>query len=309
VVVGTEYFDDAGVVRFGDNQGLVTSVDYFTPVVDDPRDYGRIAAANSLSDIYAMGASPISALNIVGFPENKLDLDVLAEILTGGAEVTAANGIPIVGGHSFKSDEPFYGLSVTGVVQLDQMMLNNACRPGDYLYLTKPLGSGLITTALKGGIASDEIVAKAVAIMSQLNKGAAEAAVKARVKAATDVTGYGFLGHLYEMMKASNACAEVSFEKTPLMEGTLELAELQTFPGGTGANFIFVDKYTFWDDKLTLNEKRILCDAQTSGGLILAVAADKHEMLENELVKRNVMVCRVGQVVEKKKWCLKVNKS
>ena len=212
---------------------MVTTVDFFTPVVNEPRDFGRIAAANSLSDIYAMGGTAISALNIVGFPENKLPLEVLAEILAGGAEIAMKHNIPIVGGHTLKSDEPFYGLSVTGKVDLEQLMENRSAKPGDYLYLTKPLGSGLITTALKGNVVSDEVVARAIEIMSQLNKDASEAAIKAGVKAATDVTGYGFLGHLLEMMMASKTSAEIYYNKVPLMQGTLELAELQTFPGGT----------------------------------------------------------------------------
>jgi len=306
--VGTEFFDDAGVVKYDDNIGLVTSVDYFTPVVDEPRDFGRIAAANSLSDIYAMGATPISALNIVGFPEKKLPLEVLAEILAGGAEISIKHNIPIVGGHSVKSDEPFYGLSVTGKVNLDQLMTNTSSRPGDYLYLTKPLGSGLITTALKGGLAPPEVVAKAVEIMVELNNYASLAGIKAGVRAATDVTGYGFLGHLLEMMMASNVSAIVYFNNVPLMDGTLELARKQTFPGGTGANLLYTDKYSMWDEELTLDEKRILCDAQTSGGLILSVPAKRHKLLEEELSKYGVIVNRVGEVIEKEEWYLKVNR-
>lgn len=309
VLVGADFFDDAGVVKFDDKIALVTTVDYFTPVVDDPRDFGRIAAANSLSDIYAMGGMPISALNIVGFPEKKLSLDILGDILAGGAEVLDENDIPLVGGHSFKSDEPFYGLSVTGKVEIDKVMTNAACKPGDYLYLTKPLGSGLITTALKGGKASDDIVAKAVEIMVALNKNACEAARLTGVMAATDVTGYGFLGHLLEMMLASKTSAVIHYDPVPLMDGVLELAELQTFPGGSGANFMYVDKYAVWDDRLSLNEKRILCDAQTSGGLIIAISPDRHKQLETELSKRSVIIARVGEIVKQEQWSIKVNKN
>lgn len=309
VLVGTEFFDDAGVIRYDDKIGIVTTVDYFTPVVDDPKDFGRIAAANSLSDIYAMGGKPLSALNIVGFPEKKLPLEILGDILVGGAEVTSSNGIPIVGGHSFKSDEPFYGLSVTGLVEIEKMMINSNCKPGDYLYLTKPIGSGLITTALKQDRAKPDIVEKAVKIMVQLNKDAAEAAVESGVIAGTDVTGYGFLGHLMEMMIASNTTAVIDSDSVPLMEGVHELAELQTFPGGTGANLIYADKHATWDEALSLNEKRLLCDAQTSGGLILVASPDNHEKLENELRKRNVLVARVGKVIKREEWLLKINKS
>jgi len=309
VLVGTDYFDDAGVVRYDDKFGLVTTVDYFTPVVDDPTDFGRIAAANSLSDIYAMGAQPISALNIVGFPEKKLPLDILGDILAGGASVALECGIPIVGGHSLKSDEPFYGLSVTGIVEIAKMMTNSNCRAGDLLYLTKPLGTGLITTALKRGQAPDDVVAKAIEIMATLNKEASEAAIAAGVTAATDITGYGFLGHLMEMMIGSQKSAIVYADKVPLMDGVSELSELQTFPGGTGANLLYVDKYTFWDDLLTLNEKRILCDAQTSGGLLLSVSRENHILLEQELAKRNVLLARVGEVIEKQTWRIKINKN
>lgn len=309
VLVGTEFFDDAGVIRYDEKTGLVMTVDYFTPVVDDSRDFGRIAAANSLSDIYAMGATPIAALNIVGFPEKKLPLEVLGDILAGGAEVLTEYQIPIIGGHSFKSEEPFYGLSVTGHVQLDQMMKNSGCRQGDLLYLTKPIGSGLITTALKAGKAPAEIVANAVAIMAALNKDASEAAIAAGVRAATDVTGYGLLGHLMEMMIASGTSAIARFDDVPLMDGVLELAELQTFPGGTGANLIFVDKHAEWADDLSLNEKRILCDAQTSGGLILAVSRDKKAALENQLTSKNLPVHCIGEVIEKQKWHLQIKKS
>ena len=309
MLVGTEFFDDAGVIRYDEKTGLVMTVDYFTPVVDDSRDFGRIAAANSLSDIYAMGATPIAALNIVGFPESKLPLEILGDILAGGAEILTEYHIPIIGGHSFKSDEPFYGLSVTGHLQLDRMMKNSGCQPGDLLYLTKPIGSGLITTALKADKAPAEIVAKAVDIMATLNKDASEAAIDAGVKAATDVTGYGLLGHLMEMMIASGTSAAVRFDAVPLMDGVLELAELQTFPGGTGANLIYVDKHAEWDDNLSLNEKRILCDAQTSGGLILAVPGDKKAALENQLASKNVPVQCIGEVIEKQKWHLQIKKN
>ena len=309
VLVGTEFFDDAGVVRYDEKTGIVTTLDYFTPVVDEAYDYGRIAAANSLSDIYAMGGRPISALNIVGFPEKKLPMELLAEILKGGAEVTSGNGIPIVGGHSFKSNEPFYGLSVTGLVDIDKMMTNSNCKPGDKLYLTKPIGTGLITTALKQDKAKPEIVAKAVEWMATLNKAAAEAGTESGVIAATDVTGYGFLGHLMEMMMASKTSAIVNYEAVPLMDGVHELAELQTFPGGTGANLMYVDKHALWDDNLELNEKRLLCDAQTSGGLIIVVNAEKSELLKRELKNRDVLVACVGEVVKQEQWRLKINKS
>ena len=309
VLVGTEFFDDAGVVKYDEHIGLVTTVDYFTPVVDEPRDFGRIAAANSLSDIYAMGATPIAALNITGFPEKKLPLEILTEILSGGLEITSKADIPIVGGHTLTSDEPFYGLSIVGKVKIEQMMTNSNSRPGDLLYLTKPLGSGCITTALKADKAPAEVVAKAVEIMVTLNKDASESAIKAGVKCATDVTGFGFLGHLLEMMMASKTSAVVYLDRVSLMDGVVELAKEQTFPGGTGVNLIYVDKHALWDKKITLEEKRILCDAQTSGGLLLSIAKDNSKKLEDELTKRGVLVCCVGEIIKKEKWYLKINRS
>ena len=296
-------------MHFSGDIGLVTTVDYFTPVVDDPFDFGRIAAANALSDIYAMGATPISALNIVGFPESKLPLDVLVEILKGGAQIARQANMPIVGGHSVKSDEPFYGLSITGQVDINKMMTNANCREGDILYLTKPLGSGLITTALKNDKAAPEIVRKAVEIMVTLNKQASEAAIGVKVKAATDVTGYGLLGHLLEMMLASNTSAMIDFEAVPLMDGVVELARLGTFPGGSIANFKYVDQYATWDDKMLPEEKKILCDAQTSGGLILSISSENSHNLETALKERNVLVRQIGKVLKREKCLLKVTKS
>lgn len=308
-MVGNEYFDDAGVVRFNGDTGIVTTVDYFTPVVDDPIDFGRIAAANALSDIYAMGATPISALNIVGFPEKKLPLEILVDILKGGAEICDLAKMPIVGGHTIKSDEPFFGLAVTGQVDVTKMMTNAGCKAGDLLYLTKPLGSGLITTAAKNGKAKGEIIEKAIAIMAALNRDASEAAKIAEVVAATDVTGYGFMGHLMEMMVASGTSSIVDYSAVPLMDGVIELAAIGIFPGGSNANFMYADQSTHWDDKMNFNEKKILCDAQTSGGLILSVSKDKSAELESALTARRIPVCRVGKVSKRESWLVKVTKS
>lgn len=286
----------------------MTTVDYFTPVVDDPVDFGRIAAANSLSDIYAMGATPISALNIIGFPEKKLPLEVMVDILKGGAEICDLANMPIVGGHSIKSDEPFFGLSITGQVDVNKMMTNSGAKPGDQLYLTKPLGSGLITTAAKNGKAEPDVLNKALVIMSALNREASEAARIAGVVAATDVTGYGFIGHLMEMMVASNVSAIVDYGKVPLMDGVNELAAIGIFPGGSSANYFYVDQNAFWDDKLSFEQKKILCDAQTSGGLIISVKNDKATQLESALIERKVPVWRVGEVIKRESWLVKVTK-
>lgn len=301
--------DDAGVVKYDNNTGLVQTVDFFTPVVDEPRDFGRIAVANAVSDIYAMGGTPISALNIVGFPDGKLSLDILGDILAAGAEWAARLGVPIIGGHSIKSDEPFYGLAVTGKIKLDAIMMNTGCRPGDSLYLTKPLGSGLITTALKLGKVPEDVVAKAIEIMAEPNREASEAAVGIGIKAATDVTGYGFLGHLLEMMIASKTSAIVHYSRVPLMDGVADLAQLGTFPGGSISNFKFVSKHAAWDGALSEIERKILCDAQTSGGLILSVPKAKEKALADELARRKVMVTKVGEVVERHEWHLKIDRN
>lgn len=304
--MGTEHFDDAGVVKYDRDTGLVLTVDYFTPVVDSPQDFGRIAAANSLSDIYAMGGEPIAALNIVGFPENKLPLEVLVEILAGGQQIADEAGIPIVGGHSVKSPEPFYGMSVTGKVEIDKLMTNDACQPGDLLFLTKPIGSGLITTAARSGKADRKFIEAAIGHMTQLNKNAAIAAVKSLARAATDITGYGLLGHLFEMVTASAVSAIVDFNSVPLMDGVIELAALNLFPGGTNANLMYLDDHIDWQASLSLEQKRILCDAQTSGGLIISIAPDKQAMLEKQLDLVGQKYWIIGRITAKEKWPIKV---
>jgi len=280
----------------------VTTVDYFTPVVDDPRDFGRIAAVNSLSDIYAMGGTPISALNIVGFPEKILPLEVLAEILRGGAEISSKYKIPIVGGHTVKNDEPFYGLSVTGKVNLKEMMTNASCKPGDYLYLTKPLGSGVITTALKQGKASEEIVAKAVEVMVQLNKDASEAAIEAGVKAATDVTGFGFLGHLAEMVTDSGFGVKIQADRLPIISKALEFAGMGLVPAGAYRNRDFRSSMVDISSSVNLSVQDVLFDPQTSGGLLICVENKIADRLLDELKNKGMdKAAIVGTVLDEPK--------
>ncbi len=309
-----DFFDDAGVVKVSENQAIVTTVDYFTPVVDDPFDFGAIAAANSLSDIYAMGASPLSAINIVGFPEKELPLTVLQRIIEGGLSITEVAGIPIVGGHTVKSPEPFYGLAVTGTVEPYRILTNAGARKDDILYLTKPLGSGLITTALKNEKTSADIVARAISIMKQLNREASEAIRAATLDAdgyncgVTDITGYGFLGHLMEMLVASDKSALINYLAMPLMAGALDLALRDSFPSGSRANLLSVDSETCWDGEFAGYEKLILADAQTSGGLLIAMKSDMAEKLELELSARNVNFSRIGKIIEREEWRVKVSK-
>jgi selenide,water dikinase len=308
VVVGPELFDDAGVVKLSDDLAIVTTVDYFTPVVDDPFDFGAISAANSLSDLYAMGGWPISALNIVGFPDTILPLSVLREIIKGGLEKATEAGIPIVGGHTVKSPEPFYGLSVTGGVHPDKIFTNATAKPGDYLYLTKPLGTGLITTALKNGKGQPEWLAAAVEQMKTLNKAASEAIQQVGVCAVTDITGYGLLGHLSQMMAASRVSALIDYNSVPLLAGALELAKENQFPGGSRSNLLSCEPDLEWSGHFEKYEKLILADAQTSGGLLISVKRSAATQLERELARRNVRYNKIGEVQDKAKWLIKVQK-
>ncbi len=308
MLVGTELYDDAGVVKISDSMAIVTTVDYFTPVVDDPFDFGAIAAANSLSDIYAMGAKVISALNIVGFPERTIPFSALKKIIQGGLSVAKEAGVPIVGGHTVKSPEPFYGLSITGSIHPDKILTNDKAKSGDSLYLTKPIGTGLITTALKNGKAEPGIVAEAVRTMKILNRGASEAVLATSICGVTDITGYGLLGHLGEMMAGSNKSAILEYSKIPLLNGASELAKMDIFPGGSRSNLLALEPDMLWDGNFERYEKLILADAQTSGGLLISMPQNNCAKLESELNSRNVFFAKIGEVIEREKWLIKVTK-
>lgn len=310
-MVGPELFDDAGVIRLSDDLAIVTTVDYFTPVVDDAFDFGAIAAANSLSDLYAMGGRPLSALNIVGFPEKSMPFSILKRIIEGGLSVAGEAGMPIIGGHTIKSPEPFYGLSITGAVRPDRILTNAGALAGDHLYLTKPIGTGLITTALKEGKVDNRTVASAVATMKLLNRSASEAVTASSSDGeyncgVTDITGYGFLGHLSEMLQASGKSAVIDFSRVPLLTGTLELARQDLFPGGSRSNLLSVEPDTVWDGDFEKYEKLILADAQTSGGLLVSVKSDLVSRLEREMKDRGVDFAAIGEVVERQTWQIRV---
>lgn len=301
VLVGTSLPDDAGVYRLREDLALVQSVDVFTPVVDDPYDYGRIAAANSLSDLYAMGATPLIALNVVGFPVGKVALEVLGTILRGAAEKAAEAGVVILGGHTIDDEEPKYGLAVTGVVHPDRLVTNVGARAGDYLVLTKPLGMGIITTAHKQGKASANDVRAAVKVMATLNQGAAEAMVAVGVHACTDVTGYGLLGHMHEMLAASEVAAELSTANVPVLEATWKYVAMRTVPGGSMANMAFLEENNLvhWGEQVTAEWRLVLCDAQTSGGLLMAVSPQRLDALLDGLRRRQTPATAViGRVLE-----------
>jgi selenide, water dikinase len=276
LIVGFATADDAGVVRLGDGRALVQTVDFFTPVVDDAYDWGRIAAANALSDVYAMGGTPLSALQLVGWPRDALPFELLERVVLGGADVMALAGCTVVGGHSIDDPEPKYGFAVTGLVDPDQVVTNAGARPGHVLVLTKPIGTGIITTALKRGACPDDVLAAAVDSMAALNDGAAGAMLAAGAGAATDVTGYGLLGHLREMLSASGVSAVVDVASVPVLPGAPELLDAGHYPGGSSRNLVAVSPYLSGGSE---RDRRLLADAQTSGGLLIAVPADGLESL------------------------------
>jgi selenide,water dikinase len=272
LLVGSDTADDAAVYRLSDELAVVTTVDFFTPVVDDPYDFGRVAAANALSDVYAMGATPITALNLVAWSLEQLGRDSLLEVLRGGAAVAREAGAALVGGHSIDDPEPKYGLAVTGTVHPDRLVRNSTARVGDDLFLTKPVGGGIVSTAAKRGRAPEQFVRRAVEVMTTLNRDAAAAAVAAGAHAMTDVTGFGLLGHLRELAAASGVAAELHADAVPVIAGALELVREAEPPlaGGTRRNREWVEEVVEWADGVPEERRWLLCDAMTSGGLLVA---------------------------------------
>lgn len=297
-LVGHSTGDDAAVYRLSDDRALVVTADFFTPIVDDPYDFGRIAAANALSDIYAMGAKPLFVLNLVGFPRNLLDKGILDEILRGGSDVTRSVGVPTLGGHTIDDAEPKYGLVAIGEVHPDRMVTNDAARPGDRLVLTKPLGSGVIATAIKKGEASDDVIATAVEAMSTLNAQAAEAMVAAGVRCATDVTGFGLLGHLRNLLRASRASARLDASRVPVLKGARNLVAAGHIPGGTKRNLEDVASDIRFGDSVDLVTRTLLADAQTSGGMLICVPEEGLETLIKGLYGKTLAAAIIGEVVE-----------
>ncbi len=272
VLVGTSAGDDAGVVKLRDDLAIVQTVDFFTPIVDDPYEYGRIAAANAISDIYAMGGMPISALNICAFPED-LEGDVIVEILRGGADIATRAGVAIVGGHTIKSDEPKYGMAVTGTIHPDRIVTNAGARAGDVLVLTKPIGTGILTTAHKRGAIDDVGLREAIASMTTLNDVAARAMLAAGAHAATDVTGFGLLGHAGEVARASGVRLVFDAGAVPLFDRVLELIATDCIPGGTRTNAATDAEFTTFAPGVSEALRIALSDAQTSGGLLVSLPA------------------------------------
>jgi len=289
LLVGTETSDDAGVYRLRDDLALVQTVDFFTPIVDDPYDFGRIAATNALSDVYAMGGQPLSALNLVAWSVADLGSEMLGEVLRGGADVARAAGATIVGGHTIDDPEPKYGLAVTGVVHPDEVITNAGALAGDALVLTKPVGAGAVTTSLKKGLVGDAVLAGAVEVMTELNAAAAQAAQRAGAHAMTDVTGFGLLGHLHELSRASGVSAEVDVAAVPAIPGALELLEDdRVLAGGSRNNRRYAEEFATFDDDVDEVRRRLVTDAMTSGGLLVAVDEGRAHEIPGVVIGRLV---------------------
>ncbi len=286
VLVGTETSDDATVYRINEETAIVQTLDFFTPIVDDPYDFGAIAAANALSDIYAMGAQPLFALNIVGFPEDTLPMSVLEQILKGAQDKAAEAGIAVLGGHTIEDPEPKYGMVVTGSIHPDKIIKNEGAQPGDLLILTKPLGTGILSTAIKRGMVDDDLRKEVTHLMATLNKTAAEIMKNHTVHACTDVTGFGLLGHLKEMSVASRCNVEIAFEKVPFLREVKNLATAGIIPGGTYNNLEFVRPFADFGNHPRLHQL-LLCDAQTSGGLLVALPEKEAPDYLHELWEQN----------------------
>jgi selenide, water dikinase len=294
LLVGAAEGDDAAVLRLDDERALVLTTDFFTPIVDDAREWGRIAAANALSDVYAMGGRPVMAVNLTAWPGETLPLSLLADVLRGGASVAAEAGCLVVGGHTIDDPEPKYGMAVVGLAAPGRLFTIDAARPGDTLVLTKAIGTGVVATAHKRGGASDEVLAAAVASMTTLNAAASEAALACGVVAATDVTGFSLLGHLHRMLKASGCSAVIEASAVPLLPGALELTSAGYVSGGTRNNMSYLERWASVDDSVPVDVAVLLQDAQTSGGLLLATASP--DPLVTELGRRGVLAAVVGRV-------------
>lgn len=297
LLVGVETGDDAAVYRLGESLALVLTTDFFPPIVDDPYWYGAIAVANSLSDIYAMGGRPLLALNILGWPMGQLE-EELREMLRGGYAKAQEAGCLIVGGHTIDDKEPTYGLAVVGLIHPEKVVRNVGARPGDALVLTKPLGTGVITTAAKQGLAEPSVVEKATQIMAHLNRAASEAMMEVGVHACTDITGYGLVGHLLGMVKGSAVGARVWLSRLPLLDGARELVEEGIAPGGTHRNWASVGKLVRWSAGISHTAQLLLCDAQTSGGLLMAVPQERLSALQDALRQRGETGWVVGEITE-----------
>ena len=307
LLVGTEHLDDGGVFRLDERTALVQTLDFFPPLVDDPYSFGQIAAANSLSDIYAMGGRPLTAMNIVGFPDKDLSTEILVDILRGGAERVAEAGAVILGGHSVRDAEVKYGLSVTGRIDPQRIVTNSGAKPGDVLVLTKPIGSGVLTSAAMAGHIAEADLAEAVAVMVHLNRSGCEAMIEVGVHAATDITGFGLLGHGFEIAEASGVALNIEAAAVPLLRQTLELA-------GRGiVTRMYKGTLAHLGDQLSIGDVdpvlvKVLADAQTSGGLLLCVPQERAEALLAAVMRRNAPCATViGEVTARRDYAIRLS--
>ena len=297
--------DDAAAVRLDDGRILLQTVDFFTPIVDEPYLFGQISAANSLSDIYAMGGKPLFALKIVAFPIQKLEKSILSDIMQGGADKANEAGIPIVGGHSVDDSEPKYGLVVTGEVKEKSMWTNTGARPGDSLVLTKAIGTGIISTAIKKEKTQDSVIESAVESMKMLNKNAAETLQAFNPSAVTDVTGFGLIGHLIEMCKNSQVTAEINFSDIKFLPGAIELANDGIMPGGSKRNLEYSEKFVEFSNALSDLQKLLACDAQTSGGLLISLPDDETDEFIKALDSSSAS--KIGNIINQGSNIISVN--
>jgi len=290
--------DDAGVYKLTDDLAIIQTIDFFTPIVDDPYTFGQVAVANALSDVYAMGGKPLTAMNVVCFPIQTLNISVLQEILRGGADKLREAGVVLVGGHSIDDLELKYGLSVTGTVHPQRLVTNSGAKPGDKIILTKPLGTGIINTALKAGMASEETVAKVTRCMATLNDKASELMQEAEVHACTDVTGFGLIGHSVQVAQNSQVGINLNSTAIPLFPEAIQFAEWGLCPGGLHRNREFYAKSAYISDEVPTNKQDVLFDPQTSGGLLICLDADKAEPLLNKLHQAGIDDATIiGEVV------------
>ncbi len=298
LLVGIDGIDDAGIYELTPDTALVQSVDFFPPIVDDPYTFGQVAAANALSDVYAMGGRPITALNIIGFPAS-MDPEIVGEILTGGADKIAEAEAVIVGGHSIKDNELKYGLAVTGIIDPERIITNRGAKVGDRLILTKPLGTGIISTAVKWNQASAEEEAAAVEMMTMLNRVASEEMTRVGAHAATDITGFGLAGHCYEMAAASDVSVEITFDKIRLLPGTVTHARAGALTGGAGANEQYLDEKIDFAPSLERYVRDIIYDAQTSGGLLVAIDETAADTFVRSLGEQEIDAFDIGRIIPK----------
>lgn len=297
MLIGHAGSDDAGVYRISDDSALVLTVDFFTPIVDDPFDYGRIAATNSLSDVYAMGGRPIVALNIAGFPEDDIPTDVLSEILRGGAEVTREAGVAIVGGHTVKDAELKYGLAVVGMIDPERIVSNAGAVAGDQLILTKPLGTGVLTTALRNERLSADAITRVIKVMTHLNREASERMLEHDVHACTDITGFGLLGHAGNLVREGNVAMEIDTGSVPVIEGALDAARQGHLTAGDRTNRRFVEDLIRVEKGVDGDMLHILFDPQTAGGLLMAVPEDQARSLLDELRPGHPQAAIIGRCI------------